>query len=429
MAALLLLSACGGDDPEPASQAAQTTAAPEPTATTARPTTTAPKRAGDSREPTGEPVTLAFGGDVHFEGAIESRLNANPATTLGPIAGVLRKADLAVVNLETAITERGTRPQGLHLPGPAGRPHRPGGGRGRRRHHGQQPRPRLRPGRPARLAGRGNGQVPVVGVGRNAEEAYRAHLVTVKGQRIAVIGATQVLDSSLAAAWTAGDGKPGMASAYEEATLLAAVRKARASADTVVVDLHWGRELVNCPIDRQRALAPRLVAAGADVVVGSHAYILLGGGYLRGAYVHYGLGNFVFYSRGGLTAQSGVLLLTTQGRAVTASRWVPATISGGIPIPSRAPPASRQFWRPLRQALTPVPDPSLLIERLAANAWPAPPSSSPACRPSRRPPRPSPCRSPPPPPSGGSPPGRRSRTARDADATSTDAVIDRLETG
>jgi Bacterial capsule synthesis protein PGA_cap len=353
VAALLLLSACGGDDPESASQATQTTAAPEPTATTARPTTTAPKRAGDSREPTGEPVTLAFGGDVHFEGAIESRLSANPATTLGPIAGVLRKADLAVVNLETAITERGTPapkdftfrapPAALTALEEAGVDVAT-----MANNHGLDFGP---VGLRDSLAAAKAAGFPVVGVGRNAEEAYRAHLVTVKGQRIAVIGASQVLDSSLAAAWTAGDGKPGMASAYEQATLLAAVRKARASADTVVVDLHWGRELVNCPIDRQRALAPKLVAAGADVVVGSHAHILLGGGYLRGAYVHYGLGNFVFYSRGGLTAQSGVLLLTTRGRAITESRWVPATISGGIPIPLRgaAATAAVSSWQSLRR--------------------------------------------------------------------------------
>src|SRR4029453_1863343 len=77
-------------------------------ATTARPATTSAQRAGHTREPTGQPVTLAFGGDVHFEGAIAARLAANPATTFGPIAGVLPRADLAVVNLETAITQRGT---------------------------------------------------------------------------------------------------------------------------------------------------------------------------------------------------------------------------------------------------------------------------------------------------------------------------------
>jgi poly-gamma-glutamate synthesis protein (capsule biosynthesis protein) len=351
--AALLLSACGGAD-DGAGQAAPTTQATSaPAASTTRPAGTAAKRTVGDREPTGEPVTIAFGGDVHFEGAIESRLAANPLTALGPIAGVLRRADLAVVNLETAITQRGTPapkdftfrapPQALTALKAAGVDVAT-----MANNHGMDfgvvgLRDSLAAAKAARF--------PVVGVGRDADEAYRHHLVTVKGQRIAVLGASQVLDSNLAAAWTAGDGKPGMASAYQEDRLLAAVRAARAEADTVVVDLHWGRELVNCPIDRQRALAPKLVAAGADVVVGSHAHLLLGGGYLRGAYVHYGLGNFVFYSRGGATAQSGVLLLTMRGRAVAGSRWVPAVISGGIPVPLEGAAADRAVasWQALRR--------------------------------------------------------------------------------
>ena len=352
--AALLLSACAGVQDDDAGGATPTTRAAKAPATTAgRTATTSPKRAGDTREPTGEPVTLAFGGDVHFEGAVGSRLSADPSTALGPIAGVLRRADLAVVNLETAITERGTPaakeftfrapPSALTALKQAGVDVAT-----MANNHGQDFGV---VGLRDSLAAASRAKLPVVGVGRDADEAFRPYRVTVKGQRIAVLGATQVLDSNLAAAWTAGDGKPGMASAYEEERLLAAVRAARAQADTVVVDLHWGRELVNCPIDRQRALAPKLVAAGADVVVGSHAHILLGGGYLRGAYVHYGLGNFVFYSRGGLTAQSGVLLLTMRGRAVAGSRWVPAVISGGIPIPLQGDAATRAVtsWQSLRR--------------------------------------------------------------------------------
>jgi hypothetical protein len=351
--AALLLGACVGvrDD---GGEAVQTTRLAEaPATTTGRTTTTSPERAGSTREPTGEPVTLAFGGDVHFEGAVGSRLAANPATALGPVAGVLRRADLAVVNLETAITERGTPaakeftfrapPSALTALKAAGVDVAT-----MANNHGQDFGV---VGLRDSLAAASRAKLPVIGIGRDADEAFRPYRVTVKGQRIAVLGATQVLDSNLAAAWTAGDGKPGMASAYEEERLLAAVRAARAEADTVVVDLHWGRELVNCPIDRQRALAPKLVAAGADVVVGSHAHILLGGGYLRGAYVHYGLGNFVFYSRGGLTAQSGVLLLTMRGRAVRASRWGPAVIPGGIPTPlgGAAPDRAVASWQSLRR--------------------------------------------------------------------------------
>jgi Bacterial capsule synthesis protein PGA_cap len=354
--AALLLSACGGagDDAGQAAQTTQTTQTTgAPTTTAANPTTTTAERAGGTREPTGEPVTIAFGGDVHFEGAIESRLAANPATTLGPIAGVLRRADLAVVNLETAITERGTPapkdftfrapPSALTALKEAGVDVAT-----MANNHGQDYGV---VGVRDSLAAAKAAEFPVVGIGRDADEAYRPYKVTIKGQRIAVLGATQVLDSNLAAAWTAGDGKPGLASAYEEKRLLAAVRAARAEADTVVVDLHWGRELVGCPIDRQRALAAKLVAAGADVVVGSHAHRLLGGGYLRGAYVHYGLGNFVFYSRGGLTAQSGVLLLTMRGRAAVGARWVPAVISGGIPVPLEGAAATRAItsWQALRR--------------------------------------------------------------------------------
>ena len=349
--AALALSGCVSvrDDAGPAEVAPS---GPTSTRARVRPTTTAPPRAGATREPTGEPVTIAFGGDVHFEGAVGNRLASNPATTFGPIAGVLRRADLAVVNLETAITDRGTpAPKEFTFRAPASAFSALDAAgvdvATMANNHGQDfgvvgLRDSLAA---AKAAG-----FPVVGIGTDADQAFRARRFTVHGQRIAVIGATQVLDASLAAAWSAGDGKPGLASAYDEKRLLAAVRAARAQADTVVVDLHWGRELGSCPIDRQRALAPKLVAAGADVVVGSHAHVLLGGGYLRGAYVHYGLGNFVFYSRGGVTAQSGVLLLTLRGRAVTRAQWVPAVISGGIPLPLEGAAAERAVaaWQALR---------------------------------------------------------------------------------
>jgi poly-gamma-glutamate synthesis protein (capsule biosynthesis protein) len=54
------------------------------------------------------PVVLAFGGDIHFEGVLRSKLDASPSRVLAPIAPVLRRGDVAMVNLETAVTERGT---------------------------------------------------------------------------------------------------------------------------------------------------------------------------------------------------------------------------------------------------------------------------------------------------------------------------------
>src|SRR5215218_3356116 len=55
----------------------------------------------------GQAVTLAFGGDVHFESPIRQRLDEAPAGVLAAMAPVLSRADVAMVNLETAVTDRG----------------------------------------------------------------------------------------------------------------------------------------------------------------------------------------------------------------------------------------------------------------------------------------------------------------------------------
>ena len=173
----------------------------------------------------------------------------------------------------------------------------------------------------------------MIGAGKTEASAYAPFRTTVNGQRIAIIGATQVLDDELIGAWTARGGQPGLASAKRVDRLVREVKTARETSDTVVVFLHWGKELVECPTTDQRTLASRLVAAGADVIVGSHAHLLLGAGTLKRALVAYGLGNFVFYASKELTVRSGVLEVTITGRDVDAYRWRPARISGGLPRP------------------------------------------------------------------------------------------------
>ena len=170
------------------------------------------------------------------------------------------------------------------------------------------------------------------------------------GQRIAVIAATQVLDSSLIDDWTATARHPGVASAKRLARLLQAVREARAGHDTVVVFLHWGQEGATCPSPDQTRLAAELVDAGADVIVGGHAHRVQGAGRLGDALVAYGLGNFLFAAHSPAGAQTGVLEVTVTGRRVDGYRWTPGVISGGVPAPltgSAAEEATRR-WDALR---------------------------------------------------------------------------------
>ncbi|MEV0830677.1 CapA family protein [Nonomuraea rubra] len=319
-----LLAACSAA-PEREFQSKEVAASPDqPEEETAKPT---PER---------KPFTIAFGGDVHFEGILRPRLN-NPRTALGPIASVLRKADLAMVNLETAITTGGTPAPGkqytFRAPSSALTALRAAGVdvASMANNHGMD---YMETGLADSLAAVKRSKFPVVGIGANAAQAYKPFRKTVNGNRVAIIGATQVLDAEFIQSWTATADQGGLASAKNEPALLRAVRQARKNSDTVIVHLHWGTEMQKCPNPAQLSLAPKLVEAGADVVVGGHAHILLGSGYLDDAYVNYGMGNFVFYnSNPATTGRTGVLTLTINGRKILKDSWTPATIQGGIPIP------------------------------------------------------------------------------------------------
>ncbi len=363
----------GGDDPDvetasptdgvastasttsPATDAAPSSSEPEEPAATVPPDASAPVDGSLSesvRRGSGQPVTFAFGGDTHFETYLRTQLDADPAGMLEPIAPILTAADVAVVNLETAVTDRGEpaakdftfrapasaltalASAGVDVPSLAN-------------NHG------LDYGaigiEDALAASRETG-VAVIGIGEDAASAYRPWTASIKGQRIAVIGATQVLDSEFISSWTATDSQGGLASAKEVDRLLAAVVMARAEADTLVVFLHWGISEQACPSAAQQELAAQLAVAGADIIVGAHAHQLQGAGYLGETFVAYGLGNFIWYSQPGVSSETGVLTVTAVGRDVEEFSFTPALISNGVPAPVEGDAAGDRLdeWNALR---------------------------------------------------------------------------------
>ena len=301
---------------------------------TAGSATTAGAGAGAGpRRGSGQPVTLAFGGDVHFEGQLANRLAADPDIALAALEPMMADADLAMVNLETAITTRGTAAPGkaytFRAPATALQALKAAGVdvASMANNHGLDYGPA---GLSDSLTAIKQSGFPVLGIGANVADALAPYRTTIKGQRISIIAATQVLDANLVTAWTATENHGGLAAAADTQHLVAAVQQARATSDTVVVYLHWGTELQTCPNSAQGPLAERLTAAGADVVVGSHAHRLLAGGHLGSAYVDYGLGNFAFYTDSGPTTESGVLTLTVTGRDVDHATFTPAQLQGQV---------------------------------------------------------------------------------------------------
>ncbi|MDT0304767.1 CapA family protein [Streptomonospora wellingtoniae] len=355
MAVLALLAACssGSTEPDDSGKPAGDGAPSSPEASPS------PEKSA--------PITVAIGGDVHFEGELRQRLDSDPAAALGGISETLSAADLAVVNLETAVTDGGTpapgkqfvfrAPQttftalesaGVDVASVAN-------------NHGMD---YGTTGLQDTLAGAEEAGFPVVGAGQSEEEAYAPHVFDTEGGKVAVVGAADVLDDHLISAWTAGPGKPGLASAKNEmrSRLVEAVSAAAEEADTVITYLHWGLEGDHCPKAHAPGLAQELADAGADAVVGGHAHVLSPGGYLGDTYVHYGLGNFAFYNYSGPTAETGVLELTFQDGEVIGDEWKPGQIQGGVPVlyEGAAAEDARATWESFRSqcgvGLAPAPE-------------------------------------------------------------------------
>ncbi|GIF74406.1 CapA family protein [Asanoa siamensis] len=276
-------------------------------------------------------LTLAFAGDVHFTGRTLALLD-KPATAFGGISSTLADADLTIVNLETAVTGRGTpEPKRFHFRAPdtAYAALRSAGidaasvANNHTLDYGQV-------GLLDTLSSAADAEYPIFGAGRNADEAYAPWITTVRGVRVAVLGMSQVAE--LSGSWKPTDTRPGVAMAFDGAKASAAVKAARARADLVIVFMHWGVEGSSCPSGQMKTFARRMARDGADIVLGTHAHTLLTDGWIGSTYVHYGLGNFLWYGNSHST-DSGVLKLTVRGSSVVRNEFLPATVSSsGQPV-------------------------------------------------------------------------------------------------
>ena len=364
-------------------------AASPPHAPTRHPATAAPIAPVNHDNPdwqgNGKPVTFAFGGDVHFPAGtnLGARLAANPATALGPtVTGLLSGADLSMVNLESALTD-GSCPQPqnkqfvFYAPATAITAVRAAGVTliSNTNNHGEDCGPA---GLQLALQARQTSSYPILGIGQNAEEAFAPYEATIRGQRIGIIAATQVIDTDLQTAWTATATHPGLASAYDVDDLISEVEKIRPTVDTLIVYLHWGTELQACPNSLQEPLAQLLVKAGADVVVGTHAHVLLGGGYLGSAYVDYGLGNFAFYDNSPPENASGSLVITASGRHIDRVTWRPTVIVNDLPQPLSGSAATSALtsWNQARGCTDTTATPGRSLATEASEKSPAPPEEA-----------------------------------------------------
>lgn len=236
-------------------------------------------------DPAGEPIVrLVAGGDVMLaRGVKQAILRHGPDYPLAPVAGLMRGADLALVNLECALTASTTHWQGAPKAFYFGAP-------------------------PSAIETLTNAGIDLVSLANNhvldfGAAGLRDTLTALRGHGIHAAGAGSNLAAARAvtvldcgpvrvgmaafcdhqADFAAQPDRPGIAyiDLDDERAALAILRMAlaalrRRAVDWPILSLHWGPNLVARPSPRFRRLAHAAIGMGWKMVFGHSAHVFQG---------------------------------------------------------------------------------------------------------------------------------------------------------
>lgn len=259
-----------------------------------------------------KPIEVIFAGDTMMDGSVKEAIRRHGADyPFSEIKDEVNRADYAVLNLETSVTEAKDRDpnQRYNFKSEAGAldgiKHAGFDMVSLGNNHVLDYKER---GLRDTLKNVEKAGLRHVGAGLDEEAAFRFETVRLNGATVKIGAVTRFMPTT---AWMATDKKPGVASAYEPEKILAAIRDASADADYVLVFIHWGVENKTAPQLWQRKLAADMLDAGASAVVGSHPHVLQGFEFHEGKPIAYSIGNFLFpdYVKG-KKADTGLLKLT-----------------------------------------------------------------------------------------------------------------------
>lgn len=245
-------------------------------------------------------MTIAITGDVMLGRLVNDALRTtDPTHPWGGTLPLLREADLALVNLECALTARQER---WHDHG-----------------HYKAFYFRSEPGNVGVLGAAGidlavlannhvidfgvegmretirvldRAGIAHAGAGENADEARTTARLRANGLRVAVVAF-----ADHPAEWAAGPDEPGInfipIAPASLATVAEAIAGARRHADLVIASFHWGPNMRARPTEEFRRFARAVVDAGVDVFWGHSAHVVQGVEVRDGRLICYDTGDFV----------------------------------------------------------------------------------------------------------------------------------------
>lgn len=237
--------------------------------------------------------SILSAGDTHFVwGVNDLQKKENPDIPFDDVRELFQKADLSILNLETALTTKGEplanksyifngdvknlgvlNDLGLDV-AVLGNNHA--------MDMGQE-------GILDTIKNLNDAGIKTTGGGKNLHDALEPAVFEVDGLSVSVLSFSNIGKLETFAM----SNRAGIAHGRYAVN---AVRSARKKTDLVIVEIHWGDEYETMPDREQIGLARRLILSGADAVIGHHPHIPQSVESYRGGVIIYSLGNFVFGS-------------------------------------------------------------------------------------------------------------------------------------
>jgi poly-gamma-glutamate capsule biosynthesis protein CapA/YwtB (metallophosphatase superfamily) len=283
-------------------------------------------------------VRLMAAGDVMLGRTIGDRiLSKGVQWPFYRVASTLSAANLVLVNLECAITNRGTpwpnKAEHFRGPRPESADSLVAGGIDFVSDANNHALDYSALGLSDTIRALNNHAIGHAGAGANRAAARTPWLVSVNGLRLAILAYVRPMSESAYFStldWEATSTSPGVAIA-RASEVAADVAAAKSHADIVIVFFHYGKIGQSSPNKNQLALSHAALNAGASLVIGAHPHQLQGYAATAHTLVAYSLGNFVFDSFTGVSNDSVILDVTLTASGVSSFRWIPVVVYRGRP--------------------------------------------------------------------------------------------------
>ncbi len=140
-------------------------------------------------------------------------------------------------------------------------------------------------------------KIQYCGAGKDINEARKPAVINHFGLRVAFLAYTDMYDiyysSRSRFVFEAADNRAGVAPRKLD-YIIEDIKSAKDTADLVVVSLHWGIEESFNVTNEMRKFAHNLVDSGADFILGHHPHQIQGLEVYKGKPIAYSLGNFIF---------------------------------------------------------------------------------------------------------------------------------------